>query len=298
MLLFILFLLFASCKTPTNTTQSAKQTQNGAGNIQAGGNVNINPVNPSPTSIPLPPNATLLPNSSIGALKMVISKIYWSPILGEIENTIQDTKILSRTTRIKQYSGGIRKNVGMFDITFTGLATDEEIQLKNHFPVKLLKFTPLTKTLNLLGSYAGGAPDVYSVSIELNSKKQNQIFYATFNPQEVRQQLIKNPDPKIKKELSQQIIKIIDGNTKDIPETFFLKKDENLVIQFALFFAEPGIYEVQFGADYIYRSHSIQAFIEQSLIIVHPENYNIWLDDLKDERFYLFSYSCNKEKKC
>lgn len=164
-------------------------------------------------------------------------------------------------------------------VVLTGKSNTESVQLSNRVAVKLVSYEKIPD-MDLVRYFAGGPRDTWLVAVDLSPEilfSPNDIAWATYTP-DLRSRLLEMQQccSQYIADYPNEILKAISSSNAPFPDYFLLENNEKIVFSVAPFFSEPGIYQLQFGIEYIYSGYKSIGWVDPPVLIYVMGNYYLW----------------------
>lgn len=257
-------------------------------------------VQTTPTLAPFPSDAVQLPAAQSTVLSVVIRPgplWRWVGLItadvdrSALTQTISSSAIFfpgdfsPRFTRVSQIS--------TVWVNLTGKSEEEPVQVSNRVPIKLVSYQPIPDDVDVVGMEIGGGGDVWLLGANLSEQVMSypdRIVWATYTS-DLRSRLIEAQQdaPEFFDDLPSEVQKAILSDMKPLPDYFLLENNERIVLSIATIFQQPGIYHLQFGAEYLYKEYHAIVWAEPSIEVYVLNNYYIWLQS-GSETYYPWTY--------
>lgn len=239
----------------------------------------------TPTFLP-PTDAVELPSNQLDILSVVIGlgpSDYEGIITKDIDpSTNQEITITKDDVTLV---GDVTPRVeGILELSIylTGKADDEEVQVTNKIPIRIIRFEPISRKTDLfLYGRPGGASFVPMLNASIDSNTHEA--WAEYAP-DIQQQFeyyqrarenLGDLEYKIPSELEEALSK----GEQNLPDFYLVKKNEKIGIPVIIFINEPGIYYLQIGVEYIYRQYKGVSWAEPTIQVYSPNEINLWFCD-------------------
>ncbi len=230
-----------------------------------------------------PENSVSLPNAEYPGLAVYVDS--WS--------SNSDAQILTnpidRTVVVQQIDQtwlgkpiNLSGDFAVLRLYIKGKGIEDQIQISNSIPVKLISYSPTTTPTDIFIPPQGGTggADAWFFLLDLPKQIQTdseQVFEATLNydVQKLRQDLAAQDNLS---EWPSEITKITLGTDvqPSPPDVFTLAPNEQILFSVALMFNTPGVYEFNPGIEYLYKGKKSTAWVEPSIKIEVPGSYYKW----------------------
>jgi hypothetical protein len=249
----------------------------------------------SPTATAeMPLNSISLPQSKYDGISVTLVPTMFEWRIGWILTAIDDKSSI-QTVNEKDliYTGAYSKDQNSSLYTFVnfgatisvmlvGKSDDEPSIVENRIPIRIVSYRPIAEWKNVMGTCMGGGNDYYVMKVGISDESinsQDHIVWATYpEPQQVREIITQysNTSNDSMQELPSELVNFLNTQQETLPDYFSLIKNEVIGIKILINFENPGIYELQFGAQYIYKGSQAIAWVEQPIKVNVIGDYNFW----------------------
>jgi hypothetical protein len=168
-------------------------------------------------------------------------------------------------------------------VLLTGKASVEPVQISNRIPIKLENYRPIPKEIDLVSAEGGGGGDYWFLGTDISKQILSfpeKIAWASYTPDlEMRLKEAQKECPLCFEGYPNEIQRLLSEGTEPLPDYFLLQDKERIAFSVAVFFKDPGIYQLSVGVEYVYGRYKGIAWTEPSIEVYVAENYFVWSCD-------------------
>lgn len=244
-----------------------------------------------------PDNAIQLPVGEYAGITIVVDPGSSWEHGGVIHEKIDRTSLTQTITPRNQiYPRLIRTgSLSVIRIMLIGKRSDEPIHVSNQIPIRIASYKPIADVVDIAsptGIGGGGGGDAWLMVAEVSSHTIKQFNDKTIwarYPSNLKEQLV---DVGSVSDLRwpREVVKAIESTPEDLPDYFLLNKNDVIVIDVAIMFKTPGVYQLQFGAEYVYKGHRSIAWARPPIEVYALKDFYNWVESLtssSQNEFYL-----------